>query len=82
MRRMRILTNTGVEIATVRDDVMASLIGSYWNDIKWFLSTGDVTAMDPYVGVVVDGFELETDLDLIEDLESEGQLDFRDIYEK
>ena len=82
MRRLRILTNTGVEIATVRDSDTASLIGSYWNDIRRFLGSGDLNVLDPYAGVVIDGFELETDPDAIEDFESEGQLDFRDIYEK
>jgi hypothetical protein len=79
---MRILTNTGVEVVDVFDRETASVIGTYWNDITRFLGTGDVSVLDPYLGVVVDGFELETDPDLIEDFDDEGQLDFRDIYER
>lgn len=82
MSRMRILTNTGVEVVDVFDRETASVIGTYWNDITRFLGTGDVSVLDPYLGVVVDGFELETDPDLIEDFDDEGQLDFRDIYER
>jgi len=79
---MRVLTSSGVEVAAVRDEATASLVGSYWGDVKRFLATGDPSALDAYVDVVIDGFELETDLDAIEDFDVEGQLDFWDIYEK
>ena len=78
--KMRILTNTGIEDATVSDRQTASMIGHYWNDVRQFLSTGDTSVLDPYVGVVIDGFGVETDPDLIEEFDDEGQLDFRYLY--
>ena len=80
MREMRILTNTGVAIVRVEEPEQASTIGRFWNAVKESLGTGDDWALHDFAGTVIDGLELETDPDLIEDFALAGQLGFRDIY--
>jgi hypothetical protein len=79
---MRILSEVGVEKVSVFDSENASIIGSYWNAVRHFLGSGDVSVLDTYRGVTIGGIELETDPDAIEDFDSTGELDFRDIYDK
>lgn len=58
----------------------ASLAGSYWNAISHFLATGDSRRLEGFSGAMVSGYELLTDLDLVEMYARRGQLDFESIY--
>jgi hypothetical protein len=79
-RPMRILTNTGVEVLSVsRRD--ASIVGRHWAAIGRYLQNGDDSELRRLRGVTVNGYELETDLDVIDELAARGELDFEDIYE-
>jgi hypothetical protein len=79
-RPMRVLTNTGVEVvgASRRD---ASTVGRYWSAVGRYLQHGDDSELRKLHGVTVNGHELETDLDVIDELAARGELDFEDIYE-
>ena len=79
-RPMRILTNTGVEVvdASRRE---ASTVGRYWSAIGRYLQDGDDSELRKLRSVTVHGYELETDLDVIDELAGRGELDFEDIYE-
>lgn len=78
---MRILTRDGVADAPIdAGSDEASTMGSYWNAIQQFLETGEVEGLDPYRGVVVAGYRLETDPDWIEYWAYHGDLGFPDIY--
>lgn len=79
---MRILTTTGVEVVDVNEPGTASVVGGYWNAVRAFLGTGDESTLAPYTGVAIEGSVLETDPDGIEAFDAEGQLDFREIYER
>jgi len=79
-RPMRVLTNAGVEVvdASRRD---ASTVGRYWSAVGRYLQHGDDSELRKLRGVTVNGYELETDLDVIDELAARGELDFEDIYE-
>jgi hypothetical protein len=79
-RPMIILTNTGfVDVDAGRRD--ASTIGSYRNALGRYLATRDDTGLARFRGVVVDGFELETDLNVIDERAARGEFDeFDSIY--
>jgi hypothetical protein len=79
-RPMRILTNSGIETVSVgRRD--ASAVGRYWNAVRRWGIDRDSTEVDKFRGVSVGGYELETDLDVIDELAARGELEFEDIYE-
>jgi hypothetical protein len=79
-RPMRVLTNTGVEVVdTSRRD--ASTVGRHWSAVGHYLEHGDDSELRKFRGVTVNGYELETDLDVIDELAARGELDFEDIYE-
>jgi hypothetical protein len=79
-RPMRVLTNTGIEVvdASRRD---ASTVGRYWSAVGHYIQHGDDSELRKLRGVTVNGYELETDLDVIDELAARGELDFEDIYE-
>jgi hypothetical protein len=79
-RPMRILTNTGVRTVGVgRQD--SKIIGGHWNSVNQYLRAGDSSALEKFTGVSVGGYELQTDLDAIDELAGRGELEFEDIYE-
>ena len=72
---------SGGEVVVVEpaDPYEASLVGQYWNAIQQALPTwGD--QLDSFEGIVIDGYELETDLEVIEELGLRGELEFHQIY--
>jgi len=79
-RPMRVLTNTGVETVGVSRRE-AKLVGRHWNAVKRWGVHQDSSELDKLRGAVVGGYELETDLDVIDELAARGELDFEDIYE-
>jgi hypothetical protein len=78
---MRVLTNDGVEDFNVPNSDERSLVGSHWNAIQYFLSTGDEDRLFEFENQTVGGRNLETDPDRIEYWARYGELDFEDIYE-
>jgi hypothetical protein len=82
MTLMRILTRDGVEDVELRTSEARSAVGSYWNAVQHFLSTGEVEALDPYQGTTINGRRLLTDPDEIERLARIGELDLDDIYQE
>jgi hypothetical protein len=64
----------------VRGSKVASLIGRYHSAVQHYLNTGDEQRLRRLTGVSVGGVELETDLDVINDLARRGSFDFESIY--
>jgi hypothetical protein len=80
-RLMRLLTRDGVIDEPIEvGSWEASVLGSYWNAVKWFLETGETEALAPFEDLVVAGHVLETDPDWIEYWAYQGDLGFPDIY--
>jgi hypothetical protein len=80
-RRMNILGPQGVTTVTVRGSRKASVVADHWNAIRHYRHTGDDSALRGFYGVTVAGIELETDLDVIDQLAAIGVLEFEEIYE-
>jgi hypothetical protein len=58
----------------------ASKVGAHWRAVKSYLETGDPRWLEPFQGVIVaDAYELETDLDVIDELADRDQLPTDDI---
>jgi hypothetical protein len=79
--QMPALTNQGMVWIDVPDPIDRSLLGGYWNAVHRFRDTGDDRDLGRFAGLVIAGYELQTDLDEIEFWAYQGQLDFVDIYE-
>lgn len=79
-RPMRVLTNTGVEVvdASRRD---ASTIGRHWGAVGRYLQHNDDSELRKLRGASINDYELETDLDVTDELAGRGELDFEEIYE-
>ena len=78
---MRILTKDGVIDTLVFDSGTASLIGNYWNAIRRYLWTGDMSELEKFEGESVNFHRLLTDPDLIDDWDRVGELELDSIYE-
>jgi hypothetical protein len=78
---MRMLTPGGIEDVEVGSFRARSLIGSYWNEIQRFLTTGDASGLADFNRFRIRGRAFATDLDQIEQLARIGELDIEDIYE-
>jgi hypothetical protein len=76
---MWVLGVDGVQVVA-GDAVERSTIGSHWNAIQAFLTTGDTSHLEEFEGVQVGEIELETDPDEIEEAWRRRQLDFLEIY--
>jgi hypothetical protein len=79
-RPMRVLTTEGVMDLDLRDPDDRSIAGSHWNVVTHFLGSPDTADLGRFKGLTVAGFELETDPDVIEIREGEGDLDIETIY--
>jgi len=64
----------------VRGSRVASRIGAYHSAVQHYLRTGDGDGVAKFAGVRVGGVELETDLDVIDELGRRGEFDFESIY--
>lgn len=64
----------------------ASTISRYWNAIKRYLNYGNIDGLVELQGAMVrvggHHYTLETNLSVIDDMASAGELDFDDIYEE
>jgi hypothetical protein len=75
-RDMPLVTNRGVEWVTTNSSRQASLLGRYNNDVHFALEHDDDDVLLQYRGVVVAGYELETDLDVLRERRERGELDY------
>jgi hypothetical protein len=77
-RQMTVVTNTGIEAVGVNRRE-SRVVGRYWNAVGRYLRSGDSSELGKFRGVSVGGYELETDLDVIDQLAARGEL-IEDIY--
>ena len=77
---IRVLTTDGVRDLEVVNPDERSQAGSHWNEVKRYLGSGKTRRLDRFEGQTVAGFELETDPDVIDERESDGELDIEKIY--
>lgn len=64
----------------VRGSKAASTIGRYHSAIQHYLSTGDSSRLTRLSGLKVGGFELETDVDVLDEMARRGSFEFESIY--
>lgn len=82
MSRMRILTSSGIEDVELKTSKARSVVGSYWNAVQDYLSTGRTDELKRFSRMRIRGRRLLTDPDEIERLARIGDLDIEDIYEE
>jgi hypothetical protein len=80
-RRVHVIGPEGERWVDTRGSRVASRVGAYWNAVRTYLGTGDEEPLERFRGVRVGGIELETDLDVIEELARRGEVAFEDLYE-
>jgi hypothetical protein len=78
-RPLRALTTAGELDLETRGFRTASLIGAHWNAVSRFVETGDASVLAPF-GKKVQGHELETRPEVIEERGHRGELSFEDLY--
>lgn len=78
---VRVATTLGVRDLEVTDPTERSIAAAHWNALKGYLGD-DETALIPFQGLTVAGYELETNLDVIDIRESEGDFDIEHVYPK
>ena len=78
-RRMAVFTTSGIrDIDVSRRE--ASTVGSHWSAIAYYGASQDDSRLMRFDGVSVGGYELETDIALINEMADRGALEFEDIY--
>jgi len=80
-RTMHVTTTEGDEVLTVRGSRAATTVAQHANAVRYYLSTGDVSVLDPYRGKRVAGKVLETDPDKLDQMARAGDLEWLSIYE-
>jgi hypothetical protein len=80
-RRMAVLTTSGVQDVEVGRRE-ASIVGSHWSAIAHYGASleRDDSRLIRFQGVMVRGYELETDIAIINELGHRGELEFEEIY--
>jgi hypothetical protein len=83
-RKMLMLTSRGVITVTTLDSDTASVIASYWNAIRTYITTGDYESLVPFIlrfiHVAEGDFEFLTHRPTINRLVRAGELYFQDLY--
>jgi hypothetical protein len=83
-RKMLMLTSRGVITVTTLDSDTASVIGSYWNAIRTYITTGDYESLQPFILRFIHAaegdFEFLTHRPTIDRLARAGELYFQDLY--
>ncbi|HUF97154.1 MAG TPA: hypothetical protein VMM60_03420 [Ilumatobacter sp.] len=79
-RAMYVYSGGRMKPVDVRGSRTASSIGRYHAAVRKYLNTGDATALSPFLGKSVGGVELETDLDVLDEMGRRGEFDFESIY--
>lgn len=77
---MCVFTTAGVRDLEVYDEAERADVGSHWNAVRRYLGTGDTSDISEFSGASVAGIRLETDPDVIDDVEAAGDLDIEHIY--
>jgi hypothetical protein len=75
-RAMRIVSAGQVVDVNATTRAQRSLVGRYNRMAQIALESGEARHLRPFVGKLVGGFELECDLDVLEDMDLRGELDF------
>jgi hypothetical protein len=75
-RGMRIVSAGQVVDVNATTKAQRSLVGRYNRMAQIALESGEAHHLRPFVGKLVDGFELECDLGVLEDMDQRGELDF------
>lgn len=65
----------------VRGSRVASTIGRYHAAVGHYLATGDSSRIERFAGMRVAGVELETELEVLEQLARRGVFEFESIYQ-
>jgi len=78
-------TPEGPREIAVHDSGQASLLGEYWNAVRWYLATGDAIRIKTFDGKFItaeDGkrFALLTNLADLDRIGSAGLFSFESIY--
>ena len=86
LRRVRVLAKSDTPFRTpyrIMDLSRreASIAGRHASAVGHYVDTGDSSRLGEFEGVRVQGVELETDLDVIDDLAGLDLLSFEDLYE-
>jgi len=79
-RPMYVYSGGNMVPVDVRGSKVASKIGAYHSAVQHYLRTGDSTRLGRFSGARVGGVELETDLDVLDELGRRGEFDFESIY--
>jgi hypothetical protein len=79
-RRMKIISAGRVVEVDVRGSRVAGRIAQYWNAVRTYLYSGDSSDLADFTGFRAGGVEVETDLDVIDDLAQRDAFDFDSIY--
>lgn len=79
-RPMYVYSAGQVAPVDVRGSRVASTIGSYHSAVQHYLNHGDASRLQAFTGTRVAGVELETDLEVIDELARRGEFDFDSIY--
>jgi hypothetical protein len=64
----------------VEDPYEASVLGSYWNAVRYYLDTGFDSSIMNLAYATVRGYRLEIDVAVIEEYARRGGFDFDSIY--
>lgn len=79
-RPMFVYSNGAKVPIDVRGSRVASDVGRYHSAVGHYLATGDDSRLRRLSGIAVAGVELETDLDVLDDLARRGVFEFESIY--
>ena len=80
-RAMWVHSNGETVTIDVRGSHKASEVGAYHAAVRYFVETGDETALLPFSGKTVAGIPYETELSVLEEMGRRGQLNFDSIYQ-
>jgi hypothetical protein len=79
-RPMKVYSGGRVIVVDVSNSIDASNIGRYHAAVRHYLHTGDGSHLVPFEGWSVNGIEVDTDLDVLDEMARQGVFDFDSIY--
>ena len=77
---MRLITDDGVEVHTIRGSARAQVVARHWRAAWRFRDTGDDSELPETPVPIKRGVYLTADVDVIDDLAYHRDLDVPDIY--
>lgn len=78
--KVNVITTQGVKLLDLSEEER-SIAASHVNAATHYRDSGELDRLEPFRGVRVGDFELETDPQELEYLAGRQQLDFEDFYE-